>query len=592
MILVASFLGSKRKSPLSPLTAELSKVSESYLALISIARMSIRQKPIDDTLFDETHPDSIGSSNLETQVKSLDYQFVQTLLMPKAPISQLTSGLGLVVLGVALGVLGCVVYWNLTTDTNSSELAQSDPLEGTSAKEESSSLTNPPRSNVEQTEAFDSTHTQSDSTTDSDPRSAWITLLNDEEEDIAQLDTFLAVTSAWASRDGLKVIDRVRESLGFSVVANAVVLSVLHQAVQTDPHAAFQSAIYLSSQSRKDALSSIVGLWAQTDPIAALEALNSANLGGSRNDLFESLIDAWSESNPKNLLASLAEIPERLREKAEQQGMFGVARTSPPDAVEFLSELPDDPNDDRRYDLAFEIAEHWSKIDVHAALDWVSSIPFPGESNKRPQRMLLSKVLSNLAREDPNLALQAALNDPMGKFGYGLEPFVVSSTAQVDTDQAISMLSRVREGTTKAASYRSVGRALANQGNFDRAIDLGLSLPDDQQSNYYCAVFSRWARSDPDSLFKSMDRMPSSHVKAQAAYNLLARYRNSGVLNDDEVESLQGIVNASEHAITSVATYTDSFVGSQYDREAAILRRELESHGADGAPIVFEVSEN
>ena len=510
--------------------------------------------------------------------------------MQKSTFSQVTSRLGLVVLGVALGVLSCVVYWNLTTDTNSNESTQSDSFADSLANEESSSLANPSGSNVEQAETFDSSHIQSDSTTDGDPRSVWTALLNDDKEDIAQLDMFLAVTSAWASQDGLKVIDRVRESLGYSVVANAVVLSVLHQAVKTDPHAAFQSAVSLSSQSRKDALSSIVGLWAQTDPISALEAMNSANLGGSRNELFDSLIDAWSESNPKNLLASLAEVPERLREKAEQQGMFGVARTSPPDAVEFLSELPNDPNDDRRYELAFEIAEHWSRIDAHAALDWVLTIPFPGES--RPQRLLLSKVLSSLAREDPNLALQAALNDPMGRFGHGLELFVVSSIAQVDTDQATSMLSRVREGATKAASYRSVGRALADQGNFDRAMDLGLSLSDDQQSNYYCAVFSRWARSDPDSLFKSMDRMPSSHVKAQAAYNLLAKYRNSGVLNDDEVENLQGIVNASEHAITRVATYTDSFVGSQYDREAAILRRELESHGPDGAPIVFEVSEN
>ena len=291
--------------------------------------------PVNEAWFERTCPDSIDSSSQETQVKSLYYQFVQSLSMQKSTFSQLTSRLGLVVLGVALGVLGCVVYWNLTTDTNSDELIQSDSFKDRLDNEESSSLTNTSGSNVEQTETFDSTHIHSDSTIDGAPRSAWSALLNDEEEDIAQLDTFVAVTSAWASQDGLKVIDRIRESLGFGVVANAVVLSVLHQAVQTARHAAFQSAVSLSSQSRKDALSSIVGLWAQTDPIAALEALNSANLGGSRIDLFESLIDAWSESNPKNLLASLAEIPERLREKAEQQGMFGVARTSPPDAVGF-----------------------------------------------------------------------------------------------------------------------------------------------------------------------------------------------------------------------------------------------------------------
>lgn len=506
---------------------------------------------------------------------------------------RLVAGLGLVVIGIALGILSCIVYWSFTTDTNSGEFSQSEPIEDRFANEESRSAATPPEFNAERSSPIDSTEGRSHSTTFNDPVSAWYALKNDEEENIAQLNTFLDVASAWANRDGLEVIDRVRESLGFSVVANAVVLSVLHQAVQTDPHAAFQSAISLSSKSRKDALSSIVGLWAQTDPREALKALKSASLGGSRNDLFESLIDAWSESNPKNLLASLTELPERLRQKAEQQGMFGVARTSPPDAVEFLSQLPDDPNDYRRYELAFEIAEHWSKVDAHAALDWVSTIPFPGESNKRPQRMLLSKVLGNLAKEDPNLALQAALNDPMGRFGHGLEPYVVSSIAQSDTDQAISMLSRVREGATKAASYRSVGRALADQGSFDRALNLGLSLPDDQQSNYYCAVFSRWAKTDPGTLFKTLDEMPSSLVKAQAAYNLLARHRNSGVLNDGEVEDLQGTVSASEHTLTRVATFMDSIDRSTEDREAEILLRELESDwGDDGIDRVFELSEN
>ena len=506
---------------------------------------------------------------------------------------RLAAGLGLVVLGIALGILGCVVYWNLTTPTTSGEFSQPVPIEDRVTSEEPRSAATRPEFNAERSSPLDSTEGRSHSTTFNDPVSAWNTLTNDEEQNIAQLNTFLEVASAWANRDGLEVIDRVRESLGFSVVSNAVVLSVLHKAVQTDPHAAFQRAISLSEQSQKDTLSTIVELWAQTDPLAALKALNSVNLGGSRNDLFESLIDAWSENNPKNLLDSLAELPERLQQKAEMQAMFGVARTSPPDAVEFLSELPDDPNDDRRYDLAFEIAEHWSTIDAHAALDWVSSVPFPGEINMRPQRMLLATVLRNLADEDPDLALQAALNEPMGRFGHGLEPYVVSDIAQKDTDQAISMLSHVRDGATKAASYRSVGRALAGTGKYDRAVDLGLELPDEEQSNYYCAVFSRWARTDPDSLFKALDEMPSSLVKAQAAYNLLARNRNNGVLNDSEVEDLQDIVDTNSHTLTSVATYNDSFDGSTRDREAEILRRELESSlVVNGVERIFELSEN
>lgn len=427
-----------------------------------------------------------------------------------------------------------------------------------------------------------------------DPAQAWAALVDDGQADISQVEQFLSVASDWANQEGLAVVDQIRESLDFSAVANVVVLSILHSAVQSDPHDAFQSALSLSLHARNDALSSIVSMWAESSPVAALEALNSADIGGFREELHKSLIAAWTESDPKGLLDNLTTIPERLRRRAEHEAMLGVARVAPPDAVEFLSMLPKyDPNDDRRYDLAYEIAEHWSRIDANAALDWVSSVPFPGEDNQRSQRKLLTKVLKNLSIEDPDLALQSALNDPMGRFGHGLEPYVVSKVAQMNTEKAISMLSQVREGSTKAASYRSVGRALAEHGHFDRAVELGSDLPDEQQSNYYCAVFSRWARTDPGLLFESLDQLPSSLAKSQAAYNLLATNRGNSVFSTDEIEDLQGIIDTGGHTVTLVATAFSPANGeSDEDYDERILELELNSNWDDGVDRVYEINGN
>ena len=221
--------------------------------------------------------------------------------------------------------------------------------------------------------------------------------------------------------------------------------------------------------------------------------------------------------------------------------MFGVARTSPPDAVGFIAQLPNDPNDDRRYELAFEIAEHWSNVDAQAALDWVLSVPFPGERNKRPQRLLLSKVLGNLASSDPNLALQAALNDPIGRFGHGLEPFVYIQhrTGGYRPSYIYAVACKGRCNESCFIQIRGEERLQIKAILIELWIWVCHFLT---ISNPITTVqfSSRWARSDPDSLFKSMDRMPSSLIKAQAAYNLLAKYRNSGVLNDAEVEKLTG----------------------------------------------------
>ncbi|MCY3884983.1 MAG: hypothetical protein OXG24_08740 [Gammaproteobacteria bacterium] len=505
--------------------------------------------------------------------------------------SHISLGLGGVAIGIALGVLGSFVFQNLTSAHKSTEAAQSDQLEPNgpgmvgevAAQKDNTQKLEPDPPNLS-----DLPNETKSELGFGNPSQAWNSLVQDDKENIAQVDAFLKVAAVWADEEGLMVVDKVRETLGSSAVADAVVLSILYDAFESDSQTAFQSALALSPHSRKEALASIVSMWAKTDPIATLTALNSNNLGALHAELHQSLIDSWIENNPNDLLANLEHLPDYLKRNAQHGAMLGVARTTPPDAIEFLAELPNDPNDDRRYDLAFEIAEHWSRIDAYAALEWASSIPFPGEGNKRPQRMLLTKVLRNLAASNPNLALQAALNDPMGRFDHGLEPYVVSKVAQLDAEKAISMLSNVRDGKTKTASYRSVGRALSEHGNYERAVDLGLSLSEENQSNYYCAVFNVWARSDPGHLLKSLEEMPTSLVKSQAAYNLLASHRRSGLLNDKEIENLQGIVDGSGHNVTLAAT--SSYTDSRLDDDALLLQLELESNLNDGGDTVFVLS--
>lgn len=515
--------------------------------------------------------------------------------MEKIAPKQVVFGLLLIAAGIALGVLGAVMYWNFTGQSKSAEIAsssQSDPIRREELVENSGGAVDSALLKSDDSDTPQSSAEENGEPRTVDPKRSWDALVNDGQSDIEQVDAFLNIASAWANEDGLTVVDRVRDSLGGSAVADVVVLSLLHDAVQADPTAAFQSSLSLSPQSREDALASVVRMWAKADPIATLEALNSANLGGLLRGLQETLVDAWTESDPKSLLNSLAQLPELLRNTAEQQAMLGIARTNPPDAVEYLSRLPDDPNDDRRYDLAYEIAEHWSRTDPYAALEWVASVPFPGVANKRPQRKLLTKVLRNLAIEDPNLAMQSALNDPIGRFGHGLEPYVVSKVAQVNTEKAIAMLSSVRDGATKAASYRSVGRALAENGEFERAVELGSDLPDDQQSNYFSAVFSRWARSDPGRLFKSLEQLPSLAAKTQAAYNLLEANRR-GVFTDEERKNLQDIIDSGAHNVTTVATLVgESQDANGIDVDARLLELELESNWNDGVERVFVLSGN
>ena len=379
-----------------------------------------------------------------------------------------------------------------------------------------------------------------------DPGKAFDALVTDNQADVSQLGAFLTVAKAMVDKEGLKALDTIRDSLGFSVVGNAVFLSAMHDSVQSDPHAAFQVASTLSSNNRRVALGAVVNSWVSSDPMAALAAVNTLEAGRLRKGLQETLVSAWAHRDPQDLFDHIESLPENLQDEAEQQAMLAIARTAPIEAVHFLAGLTDD---ERRMELARAIARNWSETDSYAALEWALSEQY---SNERSRHAILSIVLTKLALEDPELALQSALNEPPGRFGRGLEVDVIQTVARFDLDQAIAMLEQVRDGPSKHSAYAHVGRALVSKGEYDRAIRLGQKLSDVGRAAYYSTVISQWAFAEPEYLFDSLDRLPSEELKTQAAMNLLLANNRTDALSPEQVEGLSDYVGDGENMLTQI----------------------------------------
>lgn len=377
-----------------------------------------------------------------------------------------------------------------------------------------------------------------------DPVEAWNSLLSDSQADISQLEAFLAVGRAMVDKEGLKALDTIRDSLGHSAVGNAVFLSAMHNAVQEDPQAAFQVASTMSTNNRRLALVSVVNSWALTDPMSALDAVNALKAGSLRNDMQEYVLLAWADHDPQSLYDNVERLPEGIRSEAEQQALLAIARTTPTEAVRFLASVTSDA---RRMDLAKEIARSWSETDSFAALEWALSEQY---SDDQSRHNILSIVLGNLALDDPELALQTALNEPPGRYGRGLEVEVIQKVAQFDLDKAISMLAQVRDGPSKYSAYQLVGRALVTSGDYDRAIRLGEKLLEGEQSSYFSSVIRQWSHTDPQHLFDSLDRFPTQAVKTQAALHLLLANRRADIWDDEQLETLTAFVGDGSHFLT------------------------------------------
>ena len=385
------------------------------------------------------------------------------------------------------------------------------------------------------------------SSSEGDPRQAWNALVNDAYEDIAQIGSLVQIAQTLVQQNGFEALDWIRDSLVDDTVLDATVRSVLHHVALSDPQAAFLQAQSISRDAQDVALPTIVEMWARSDPLVAMGRISSLKNASQRKKLQTTLLQAWAENDAQDLFDNLEQIPESLRQNAEQEAMLAVARSSPSDAVAYLAELT---ALDRQQTLALEIAEHWSQQDIYAALDWVLSEQFTNESTKR---RALTEVLRNLVDVDPVLALQTALKQPLTKYGRGLEAMVIEQLARTDLERAISLLSQVRDGSTKLHAYISAGRSLVQNGRYVRALRLGQQLSDEQQSAYRHSIMWQWAEADPQSLLASLDDLPSQDAKTQAALGLVMANFRTKALSDDQMKYVSSVLPQG-----SLGTYTFS----------------------------------
>ena len=323
----------------------------------------------------------------------------------------------------------------------------------------------------------------------------------DSQPNLAQTEFLIRVASEWLTQDGIAVIDQISESLTDEVVRDAVITAVLHRIAQEDPRSALAEAAKLSGNSRELALRTIAEVWARIDPEAALVGITSVESGKTLELLQESVLQAWAVNDPNGLLEMLATVPEHLRGMAREQAMLAIARQSPEEAIQFLSDLEDD---DLRIKLAKEIATHWSEQDPHAALDWVLNERFTTDVQQAETLMI---VLAHLTTKDPELAFRTARDQPIvlrGEYYRGMEVTVIQNLVETNIDKALAMLSDIRsEGLTTAHAFSEVGRAMIRDGQIDRALALGQRLSERGRRNYNGSLMYQWAMHNPETLFEA-----------------------------------------------------------------------------------------
>lgn len=311
------------------------------------------------------------------------------------------------------------------------------------------------------------------SSEETDSKAALNTLVNDDLADIAQLPQLARAAIGMLEQDGVAGLEHVYDAIHDKVVRDAIAGAVLHTAMQNSYQETFEAARLLRGEVREWALSEVVKTWARVDPESSHEAVRSLSSTDPASRLLQRRTAwEWAQTDPKTLLKNLEVIPHHIRDSVEEQALISLAKIAPIDAIEYLPKwvgaMPEST-------LAKEIVTHWVRSDPNACIAWAESFNF---SSPEIRIEVMETAFRSYARQDPELAFEAALKQPTHSSKGGMEANVIAEVAAFDPSRAIEMLSRIRDDyRTELNSHVYVARELVSTHlDFDKAISIGIMM--------------------------------------------------------------------------------------------------------------------
>ena len=377
-----------------------------------------------------------------------------------------------------------------------------------------------------------------------DPEREWNDFLshnnNPDSLDAAQSKMLVYIATAWVARDGIEVFAKIRESFPTQYPLLETVSSIVNKLFPHHPQLALEMAAHVEGigyRQREELVSEILTPWAEIAPQEALEAVSRID-GRYLRRLFQSLVlKTWAAKDAKTFLGLIKNLPADLQGIAQEKALIAIAKSTPRDVVELLSEIKDRHS---FLNVAEAIAIQWTRQDVLSALNWIEG----DERLAAVQEHLMRRVITELSKIDPQLAFQTALSYPVDSDEEGLEVEVIASLAyQGDFDQAKSYLLKARKGTTRDHAYQSLISALlfgevGVQRSRD-AVDLFLHAVTEDSVEYIGFMLMQISYKVPLMLFNSLDDLPTEELKREVARSLLAHNEDDGKFTEDQLAQLR-----------------------------------------------------
>ena len=286
----------------------------------------------------------------------------------------------------------------------------------------------------------------------------------------------------------------------------------------------------MSGHLRETILLDVTQNLAQISPRDAISLVNRTSNMQLRDTLFESVILTWTEIDPSELYDNLDLFSSEWAYRyGALHASLGIARATPQSAIELLPEFEGTLLEEF---LVEEIARKFALEDPKKALAWVES----GEAIPPEMRVLaLSAVLKNLARSNPDLAYERALE------ADHVAAAVLKQIATHDLERAAALLTRYQDVQNSVLSYQVVGEIMVQQKQFENAITLGNQVPEYLQESYFDGIFAKWSVSNPMLLMERIPTLPEG-IRLRATMQMIVSNQTVPVLEKEQTKYLWSLI--------------------------------------------------
>lgn len=366
-------------------------------------------------------------------------------------------------------------------------------------------------------------------------------ILNAEIPQHHRVQFITKIVSHWVEHAGVEEQERMF-SVCFDLLAqDEFFYSHLVPIVSSlSPSEAWEHLQTLPAQAQQLLSRGIIAAWVKEDYLEARTAIDAIDPQEipQKNMYLRQLFTEWARLNPEEAIKDLSGVSMDYPSIVIYVAVVGLLDLMPPKQVLQLL-------DDEELLISgalIQILTQWSEEDPIATVQWITESYEVGSIFRN---IGLSTTLSIYALVEPKIAFELALQEPIGEmtpYTHGLEYSVVVTLANNGQyDRLEELLPQVRD-PARISAYAFVGGSFIDLNRVSEAIELGKSLSETEQVQYFSELTRTWQSYNPESLIDNLSQLPTNGVRSKVAKDMLRHHEFSGIYTESEMELISTFI--------------------------------------------------